>query len=132
MLESRNVFAVAGNNDTKEKWKPSEWSILKSLPECHEIRLPGGIISVEHGHRIRNCSRYHEELRSRHPESRVVIYGHSHRRVVDSTLQPWVVNPGASGRNRTFGGPSCLILETTGGDWNIAEYSYPLYSESGV
>ena len=118
------VLAVKGNNDTEDNWDISESYLLEFLPLEQHIRLPGGTITVEHGHKVRDTKRYNAELRERHPESRMIIFGHTHRRIIDRTKRPWVVNPGAAGRVRTQGGPSCAVLEATGDVWNIKQYIF--------
>ena len=118
------VFAVVGNNDVDWKWEVADAGVLKKLPEVQEIVLPSGTISIEHGHKVRNTKRYHDELRKRYPQSRIVIYGHTHNRVVDLNENPWVVNPGAAGRNRTRGGPSCLVLDVQEEDWQVSEFCF--------
>ena len=123
-LQSNLVFAVAGNNDDEFKWQPSEVEVVNSLSDRQDIVLSGGKISVEHGHTVRDTRRYHEVLRERYPDSRAVIYGHTHVRVVDQSETPWVLNPGAAGRNRTRGGPSCLILEAERQDWSVTEHYF--------
>jgi hypothetical protein len=40
-----------------------------------------------------------------------------------------VVNPGASGKVRTHGGPSCLILNAGNGDWTFESV---VFAESKV
>lgn len=123
-LQSDLVFAVAGNNDVDFKWQTSDLEVLNSLSDRQTIVLSGGNISVEHGHTVRDTRRYHEVLRKRYPDSRAVVYGHTHVRVIDQSEMPWVLNPGAAGRNRTRGGPSCLILETEGQNWSVTEHSF--------
>ena len=123
-LQSDLVFAVTGNNDDEFKWQSSELEVLNSLSDRQTIVLSGGIISVEHGHTVRDTRRYHEVLRKRYPDSRAVVYGHTHVRVIDQSETPWVLNPGAAGRNRTRGGPSCLILEAERQNWSVSEYCF--------
>ena len=115
------VIAVAGNNDVVSKWDPTESEIVLNLAEEHVVKLPNGIVSVEHGHKVWDSRRYHEILRKKHKESRVVVYGHTHARTIDTSDTPWVVNPGASGRNRNRGGPSCLKLTADGENWSVSE-----------
>lgn len=115
------VIAVAGNNDIASKWEPAESRIVLNLAEEHVIKLPNGIVSVEHGHKVRDSRRYHETLRKKHKESRVVVYGHTHVRTIDTSEIPWVVNPGASGRTRNKGGPSYLKLTASGEYWSVSE-----------
>ncbi len=89
-----------------------------SLPQQVEVQLPGGTLVVIHGHRTPARQR-HALLRRRFPGARAVIYGHSHRLVVDQDQTPWVLNPGAAGHSRTFGGPSCLVLSAAGTCWAL-------------
>ena len=119
------LIAVAGNNDVAAKWAATEAHVVDGLPMEHSIELPGGILSVEHGHKVRDTRRYHETLRSRYPDSRAVIYGHTHVRVIDQETMPWVLNPGASGRERTRGEASCLVLEASNDNWTVDEHHFP-------
>jgi putative phosphoesterase len=126
------VVAVLGNNDTRKKWPRGEHSILKRLAEQECVSLPGGDVAIEHGHRIWDTKRCHERLRRKYPEVTVIVYGHTHKRRVDRSCKPWVVNPGAAGRARTFGGPSCLVLSASKHSWRIREYSFDLQPHRGV
>ncbi len=118
------VFAVAGNNDNVSKWAPSEADVVSALPMKQSIALPGGTLVVEHGHTVRDTRRYHEVLRNRHPESRAIIFGHTHIRVIDQDSVPWVLNPGAAGRERTRGGASCLELTIRSDNWQVTEHCF--------
>ena len=113
------VVRVRGNNDTPSKWPPGEARILAALPLEAEVELPGGRIVVVHGDRAGPVGWRHGRLRNRYPHARVVAYGHSHRRVCDTSETPWVLNPGAGGRARTFGGPSFLILHASEKRWRV-------------
>ncbi len=115
------IFAVAGNNDVASKWPNADLDILESLPGSYEIVLPSGKIAVEHGHKVRDARRYHESLRMKHSDCRAVIYGHTHVRVIDSSTTPWMINPGAAGRIRTRGGPSCCVIEICAEKWTVEE-----------
>ncbi len=118
------VMAVRGNNDTESKWDPSESDLLATLPVIQHIELPGGVLTVEHGDRVRDSRRYHEELRARHRASKLIVYGHTHRKVIDQDQDPWVINPGAAGRVRTQGGPSLLIVDIHHDDWTIRSHRF--------
>ena len=67
----------------------------------------------------------HDSLREAHADSRVVVYGHTHAMTQDRSSQPWVINPGAAGNERTKGGPSCLILTAhEKQEWEIEEFRF--------
>ncbi len=120
------IIAVLGNNDNRQKWPRGEYSALKRLAEKEFVSLPGGDVAIEHGHRVWDTKRCHARLRSKYPEVKMIVYGHTHKRRIDRTCKPWVVNPGAAGRARTFGGPSCLVLNAGKQSWRIREYCFDL------
>lgn len=113
------VLAVRGNNDTPTKWPREEHDLLQALPETEKLELPGGALAVVHGHRAGAVRDRHARLRSQFPTARVIVYGHSHRLVCDQKGAIWVLNPGAAGRARTYGGPSCLILHVGVRRWHV-------------
>ena len=115
----RRVTAVRGNNDVASKWDPNEHRRLEQLPWEAALSLPGGRLAVVHGHQIEKLERRHGWLRERYPDARVVVYGHTHRRCIDRSARPWIVNPGAAGRNRTFGGPSLIVIDVDAGRWRL-------------
>jgi putative phosphoesterase len=119
------LVAVRGNNDLPGKWPPADHACLAGLPEQAELDLPGGRLAVEHGHRVNPAARRHAALRRRHGAARAVVYGHSHRLICDLDADPWVLNPGAAGRARTFGGPSCLLLHAGRRVWRVETYRFP-------
>jgi len=114
----KQLIAVTGNNDYPAFWKAEEKNIVEALPDTAELELPGGIIYVEHGHRLGNHPD-HDEFRSDHTQAKLIVYGHTHHRIIDQKTEPWVVNPGASGKTRTHGGPSCLVLHASVDEWKI-------------
>ncbi len=113
------VIAVSGNNDVLEKWPEHERDVVSGLKTMSELELPAGRIVVEHGHRHGHHAPRHDLLRRAHPSARAIIYGHSHKMVCDTGVEPWVLNPGAAGRVRTHGGPSCLVLTASSQEWTI-------------
>ena len=118
-LKPKNeLIAVAGNNDLPALWSEDEAEVVKALPKNHTLDLPGGRLVVEHGHRLGNMPE-HDDFRLDHADARLIVYGHTHRRVIDQKEEPWVVNPGASGKVRTHGGPSCLLLHASEKEWKI-------------
>jgi putative phosphoesterase len=119
------LIAVRGNNDVREKWRQSDWELLESLPWEARLPLPGGEIVVVHGHRYGNPGRSHARMRRDYPEARLVVYGHSHRRCEDLCTSPWILNPGAAGRVRTFGGPTVCLLEASAAQWRLDTRQFP-------
>ncbi|HHQ69657.1 MAG TPA: metallophosphoesterase, partial [Halothiobacillaceae bacterium] len=61
----------------------------------------------------------------RHPEARAIVYGHTHRRVIDQSQIPWVLNPGAAGRIRAIVGPGCLLLNAQADVWSVETFVCP-------
>jgi putative phosphoesterase len=114
------VRAVRGNNDVPSKW-PAPHEPLHALPYEQRVALPGGELVVVHGDRVLPAAERHERLRSAYPEARAVVYGHSHRLVIDRLARPWVVNPGAAGQARTFGGASACVLVAGERAWRVTE-----------
>jgi len=119
----KELIAVAGNNDYPAFWNDDEAGIVKALPKNNRLDLPGGLLVVEHGHRLGNIPD-HDDFRLDHADARLIVYGHTHRRVVDQDEEPWVVNPGASGKVRTHGGPSCLVLHASDTEWEIGTFLF--------
>lgn len=117
------VFAVRGNNDTPRHWPPDDRNGLDDLPAETRIDLPGGILAVVHGDRLRARGR-HARLRAAFADAAAVVYGHSHRLAVDTAQAPWVLNPGAAGRSRTYGGPACLVLIATTHGWVVRTHRF--------
>lgn len=122
---SGRVYAVRGNNDVPRKWPQHERGLLEDLPQQTIVHLPGGSLVIVHGHQTAAAGR-HLRLRRQHPLARAIVYGHSHRLIADCDATPWVLNPGAAGRARTFGGPSCMILRATETDWQVESYRFDL------
>ena len=118
LTPKKALLAVAGNNDFPAFWDEAEADIVKALPKNNSLELPGGLLVVEHGHRLGNMPD-HDDFRLDHADARLIVYGHTHRRVVDQKEKPWVINPGASGKVRTHGGPSCLVLHASEDEWKI-------------
>ncbi len=119
-----HVIAVRGNNDTVAQWPTGTEDLLQSLPDQASLKLPGGLLIVEHGHRVLPASRRHEKLRARHPDARAVVYGHTHRVSIDQDDETWILNPGAAGRVRAYGGPACLLLRAEGDQWTVTKAQF--------
>jgi putative phosphoesterase len=126
--DGRHVTAVRGNNDMPDKWPAPANRQLARLEGTAQLEIPGGIIAIEHGDGIKPANRRHDLLRSRYPQARLVLYGHSHRQVIDKAAHPWVVNPGAAGRSRTFGGSGCVLLTAGRQRWHLVPFQFALAS----
>jgi len=122
----RTVVAVRGNNDTPKHWGESGREQLDALRDEAHLELPGGVLVVTHGDVVLPAAKRHQRLRARYPAARLVVFGHSHRLGVDREARPWVANPGAAGRVRTYGGPSCLLLEATASNWRLESRRFEL------
>jgi len=118
------VIAVAGNNDHEQVWPQHQHERVRALPEIARLDLPGGIVKIEHGHRHCWKKPSHDDLRAAHPEARMIVYGHTHRKLIDDYRLPWVVNPGAAGETRNHGGPSCMVLHASPDRWRIDSYRF--------
>jgi putative phosphoesterase len=116
------VLAVRGNNDVREKWQGS-LADLVALPGTLDVPLPGGVLAVDHGDTY-PAARRTVRLRAAHGDARAVLCGHSHRLQQDFSSMPWVLNPGAAGRARTGGGPSCLLLEASMEQWRVSAFRW--------
>ena len=67
------------------------------------------IITVTHGDQFGSMPS-HSKLRDTFPDSKLIIYGHTHFQIFDDSESPWVMNPGASGHTRNMNGGPCLSL----------------------
>lgn len=112
------VVAVTGNIDDPPRWPADGHGVVERLPATMEVPLPGGILAIEHGHRFPARTR-HRRLREAHPQAAAVVCGHSHHRTVDRADIPWILNPGAAGRSRAYGGPGCLLLFARARGWRV-------------
>jgi len=121
---SNDVVSVRGNNDTEQQWLAEEHKDLQNIPQIAEVELPGGNIVVTHGdEHFSDYDVWHEKLRNNFPTAKAIIYGHSHKLVVDSNAKPWVINPGAAGETRIQKhGVSCLRIDASIGEWNVSEF----------
>ena len=119
---SPHVFPVRGNNDTEHKWDINELSVLEDIPEYLELQFQDQVIGLIHGHQYDPVRIRHDKLRKHFPHANIVVYGHSHRFVCDQEQQPWVINPGAGGYTRTFGGASCIILQFKNKQWSVKDF----------
>ena len=118
------VIAVAGNNDIPALWPEEQYDVVSQLPAQAEIHLPGGLLRIEHGHLHDMHKPDHADIRQAHPKARAVVYGHTHKKVIDDFELPWVVNPGAAGQTRNRGGSSCLVLTAGNKHWSFESFRF--------
>jgi putative phosphoesterase len=119
-----SVHAVRGNNDVPGLWAGDELEVLATIPPLLELNLPGGTLAVEHGHVQGHMSPDLVSLREAHPGARAVVYGHTHKLLIDCADDPWVLNPGAAGRVRNRSGPSCLVLDAGPDTWQVEKFKF--------
>ena len=80
---SDNVVAVAGNNDLPERFSdPEDKEIISKLSKVEQFNVGDDIVTVEHGDRFGHHPS-HDDLRFAYPESKLIIYGHTHNQVCD-------------------------------------------------
>lgn len=126
------LVAVRGNNDVAAKWPAGEAAQAEDLPPEALLSLPGGKLAVVHGHRLLPAKQRLERLRRAYPDARAVAFGHTHRLGADCSMQPWVLNPGAAGRTRTYGGPSYLYLWAGRESWQVECHRLPPLGRRGA
>lgn len=96
------VLAVYGNTDGLE--------VRSRLPEVIETRLAGFDFVVLHGHQLD----YPEPhgLHQRFPAAEVIIFGHTHRPLLETVdMVVTVMNPGGAGAERHGLLPSVGVME---------------------
>lgn len=95
------VHAVFGNVDG--------WELRERLPETQELERLGHSIAVIHGHQWGSPAV--ADLVERYRGYSVVVYGHTHRPLIETVDGTLVVNPGSAGQAR-FGIPASAALLT--------------------
>lgn len=95
------VHAVHGNTD--------DFEVRGKYGESVKVELAGVKFAIAHGHLFGSPNP--KLLRAAFPQVDVIIYGHTHVPLVDRSLQPIVINPGAAGPARFQLKPSVAILQ---------------------
>lgn len=96
------VTAVFGNTDG--------WDIRRRCPQVAQVELDGFYVTVTHGDQFGSPTP--EVLHARFPEADIIVFGHTHRpllELVDRTVT--VMNPGSAGPKRLDVVPSVGIME---------------------
>ena len=121
-----DVYVVAGNNDIPEFFNNDEdKAIISKLNKLEKIKIGSNLITVTHGDMFgREPS--HDDLRQAFSDSKLIIYGHTHRQVCDQSHKPWIINPGASGYTRNVDGGACFmqIAIDHQNTWTIKPYCF--------
>lgn len=107
------VTAVWGNTDG--------FDLRALLPETAELDLGGRRVVVTHGHQLGTPNP--AALRGAHPAADVIVYGHTHRPLVDRG-ESLVVNPGSAGAAR-FGIPPSVAVLTLEGEPSVELMELP-------
>ncbi len=109
------LIVIAGNNDAH----------ITQLKNVETLEVEENTIVIEHGHLHGHHKPSHESLRKAHPKANIIIYGHTHKQVIDDSQMPWVINPGAAGKIRNHGGASCFILKVIKNkEWQIEKFRF--------
>jgi uncharacterized protein len=101
------VRAVYGNTDS-----PGEPGLATELG----LRLEGFSIHVSHGHELGRPTA--ERLLARY-DADIIVYGHTHRPLIERSGSRLVVNPGAAGPRRFDLKPSVARLTLEGGTADV-------------
>ena len=97
------VTAVFGNTD--------RFDVRERVAERAELDAAGHRIAVIHGHQLGTPKP--AGLRAALPDAGIIVYGHTHRPLVERTDGALVVNPGSAGAARFGLEPSVAILSFT-------------------
>ncbi len=100
------VTAVYGNTDG--------YDVRRRVPRVAELELDGFLIAVTHGDQFGSPNP--ETLHREFPTAEIIIYGHTHKpllELVDKTVT--VMNPGSAGAARFGSRPSVGIMELEAG-----------------
>lgn len=97
------VTAVWGNTDG--------WEVRERVPEVARVELGGAAVVVVHG--MQHGSPTPAVVAAAYPEADLVVFGHSHRPVIQRVGRTLAVNPGSAGPRR-FRLPVCLATATVG------------------
>jgi len=100
------VYAVHGNTDGLE--------VHREAPETVELELEGWKFALTHGHTLGSPTP--SRLADAFPGADIIIYGHTHRPLIERAGGKLVVNPGAAGPARFNLRPSIAVLTLAAGN----------------
>jgi putative phosphoesterase len=93
------VTAVWGNTDG--------WELRGRVPEVARLELAGVRVVVVHGMQVGSPTP--AKVAAAYPEAEMVVFGHSHRAVIERVGETLAVNPGSAGPRR-FRDPVTLAV----------------------
>ncbi|MBV9773071.1 MAG: metallophosphoesterase family protein [Gemmatimonadetes bacterium] len=93
------VTAVWGNTDG--------WEARGRVPEVARVELEGVRVTVVHGMQVGSPTP--ARIAAAYPDAELVVFGHSHRPVIERVGTLLAVNPGSAGRQR-FRDPVTVAL----------------------
>jgi putative phosphoesterase len=102
ILHGGDVGPAYGNMDGFE--------IRQRCPQVAQLELDGFLVTVTHGDQLGFPNP--QALRQAFPDAEIIVYGHTHRpllELVDKTVT--VMNPGSAGPGRSGLAPSVGIME---------------------
>jgi uncharacterized protein len=104
------VIAVWGNTD--------DFAIRHLVPEIADQEVAGARVVVLHGHQ--HGSPTPALLLAAHADADLIVYGHTHRQLVQRHGRTLLLNPGSAGAER-FGLPASVAIVTLAGGRADAE-----------
>jgi uncharacterized protein len=102
------VTAVWGNTD--------RFDIRERTQGLAHLELAGRRIALLHGHQLGSPTP--EALRRANPDADIIVYGHTHRPLIEAENGVLVVNPGAAGAAR-FGIPPTVAILSLGDEASV-------------
>ncbi|HEX2202505.1 MAG TPA: metallophosphoesterase family protein [Longimicrobium sp.] len=99
------VTAVWGNTDS--------FDVRQRVPEVAEVELGGVRVVVVHGMQLGAPTP--AKAAAAYPQAGLVVFGHSHRPVIETVGGTLAVNPGSAGRPRFRDPVTCALAELEGG-----------------
>ena len=96
------VAAVWGNTD--------DFSIRRVVPESTTLDVDGRTLLVVHGHQVGAPTP--RLLAAEFPDADIVVFGHTHRPLIERLDGRLYINPGGAGAPRFGLRPSIMLLDT--------------------
>jgi hypothetical protein len=100
------VHAVAGNTDG--------WDVKRVLSRQRTLSFDGLTVGLTHGDQGSGSSSLERAL-SHFPQADVVVFGHSHRPLIERRGRVLLINPGSPTDKRGLPTFSCAVLTITDG-----------------